>query len=129
MGALELLPVQNPLAMPRSTTECDKCGMKQSKYPGKEKASGFILLMDLLIVILAQHMPAKALADLIREHYKRIWRVLEHYVQVASSNEDFSEVYSVGVDETSKGNNLINESISDSRPQQASKLNPNFRVF
>jgi transposase len=62
-----------------------------------------------LIVLMAQHMTVKAVADLIGEHDTRIWRVLEHYVQEARSNEDFSEVQSVGVDETSraKGHNYV----------------------
>ena len=90
-------------------TECDKCGVKQVKIPWARKSSGFTLLMDSLIVLLAQHMPAKTVADLIGEHDTRIWRVLEHYVRVARSNEDFSKVHSVGVDETSraKGHNYI----------------------
>jgi transposase len=54
-------------------------------------------------------MPAKAVADLVGEHDTRIWRVLEHYVVKARSEEDFSQVKSVGVDETSraKGHNYI----------------------
>ena len=60
-------------------------------------------------VILAQYMPVKTVAELIGEHDTRIWRVLEHYVQEARSNEDYSEVQSVGVDETSraKGHNYV----------------------
>ncbi len=90
-------------------TECDECGVKQVKVPWARKSSGFTLLMDSLIVLLAQHMPAKTVADLIGEYDTRIWRVLEHYVQEARSNEDFSKVHSVGVDETSraKGHNYV----------------------
>ena len=90
-------------------TECEDCGVKQVKVPWARKSSGFTLLMDSMIVILAQHMPVKTVADIIREHDTRIWRVLEHYVQEARSNEDFSNVHSVGVDETSraKGHNYI----------------------
>jgi transposase len=46
---------------------------------------------------------------MIGEHDTRLWRVLEHYVLEARSNEDFSEVKSVGVDETSraKGHNYV----------------------
>ena len=58
--------------------------------------------MDSLIVLMAQHMTVKTVADLVGEHDTRIWRVLEHYVQEARSNEDFSETQSVGVDETSR---------------------------
>ena len=90
-------------------TECEDCGVKQVKVPWARKGSGFTLLMDSMIVILAQHMPAKTVADIIGEHDTLIWRVLEHYVQEARSNEDFSNVHSVGVDETSraKGHNYI----------------------
>ena len=90
-------------------TECEKCGVKQVKVPWARKSSGFTLLMDSWIVLMAQNMTVKAAADLIGEHDTRIWRVLEHYVQEARSNEDFSEVDSVGVDETSraKGHNYI----------------------
>jgi len=90
-------------------TEGETCGVKQAKVPWARKSSGFTLLMDSLIVLMAQHMTVKAVADLIGEHDTRIWRVLEHYVQEARSNEDFSEVQSVGVDETSraKGHNYV----------------------
>jgi transposase len=89
--------------------ECEKCGAKQVKVPWARKSSGFTLLMDSFILVMAQHMPVKTLADLIDEHDTRIWRVLDHYVQEARSNEDFSEIHSVGVDETSraKGHNYI----------------------
>jgi transposase len=54
-------------------------------------------------------MPVKAVADLIGEHDTRIWRVLEYYILEARSEEDFSKVKSMGVDETSKakGHNYV----------------------
>jgi transposase len=58
--------------------------------------------MDSLIVLMAQHMTVTAIAEMIDEHDTRIWRVLEHYVLDARSQEDFSKVKSVGVDETSR---------------------------
>jgi transposase len=83
--------------------------LSKSKYPGQKKNSGFTLLMDPLIVLMAQNMPVKVVADLIGEHDTRIWRVLEYYVREARSNEDFSKVHSIGVDETSraKGHNYV----------------------
>jgi transposase len=47
-------------------------------------------------------MTVTAIAEMIDEHDTRIWRVLEHYVLDARSQEDFSKVKSVGVDETSR---------------------------
>ena len=83
-------------------TECESCGVKQVKVQWARKGSGFTLLMDSLIVLMAQCMPIKAVADLIGEHDTRIWRVLEHYVLKARSEVDLSDVKSVGVDETSR---------------------------
>jgi len=90
-------------------TNCERCGVKVIKVPWARKGSGFSLLMDSLIILMAQHMPVKSVADLIGEHDTRIWRVLDHYVSKARSEEAFSEVKSVGVDETSraKGHNYI----------------------
>ncbi len=72
------------------------------RFLGQEKVAGFPSSWDSLIVLMAQHMPVKSVADLIGEYDTRIWRVLDHYVLKARSDEDFSEVESVGVDETSR---------------------------
>ena len=45
-------------------TKCEKCGVKQVKVPWARKSSGFTLLMDSMIVLMAQHMPIKRVADL-----------------------------------------------------------------
>ena len=83
-------------------TKCEDCGVKQVKVPWARKGSGFTLLMDSMIVLMAQHMTVTAIAEMIDEHDTRIWRVLGHYVAEARSHEDFSKVKSVGVDETSR---------------------------
>jgi hypothetical protein len=59
------------------------------------------LLMDSLILILAQNMPIQSVAEIIGEHDTRIWRVLSHYIPESRSGEDHSQVKVVGVDETS----------------------------
>ena len=48
-------------------------------------------------------------ARLVDEHDTRLWRVLQHYVEKARAEADFSEVTMIGVDETSrsKGHNYI----------------------
>ena len=68
---------------------------------------------------MAQYMTVTAIAEMIDEHDTRIWRVLQYYVAEARSNEDFSMVKSIGVDETSraKGHKYVSEFIDldDSR--------------
>lgn len=83
-------------------TECEDCGVKQVKVPWARKSSGFTLLMDSLIVLMSQCMTVSAIAEMIDEHDTRIWRVIRYYVEQARSQEDLSEVKSVGIDETSR---------------------------
>jgi transposase len=90
-------------------TNCDSCGIKQIKVPWARKGSGFTLLLDSMILLMAKSMSVNAIAKMIDEHDTRIWRILKYYVQVARSSEDYSKIDSVGVDETSraKGHNYV----------------------
>ena len=58
---------------------------------------------------MAKEMPVNAIARLVGEHDTRIWRVLHHYVEEARSEQDYSRVCTVGMDETSskRGHNYI----------------------
>jgi transposase len=47
-------------------------------------------------------MTAAQAARLIDEHDTRLWRVLQHYVDKARAEADFSQVTTIGVDETSR---------------------------
>jgi transposase len=83
-------------------TECQKCrSVRLIDVPWARRHAGFTLLMDSLILLLAQNMPVIAVAAIIGEHDTRIWRVLSHYIPKSRSNEDHSEAKVVGVDETS----------------------------
>jgi len=80
--------------------QCSICGIHQVKIPWAREQSGFTLWMDALIVILARKMTISAIAGHIDEHDTRIWRVVGHYVEEARSEQDFSTVTAVGIDET-----------------------------
>jgi len=69
--------------------------------PWARRSTGFTLLMDSMILLLAQNMPVNAVAEIIDEHDTRIWRVLSYYIPESRAKEDHSEVKVVGVDETS----------------------------
>jgi transposase len=77
------------------------CGVKQVQVPWARTGSGFTLLFEALVMFLVREMPVKAAATLLGEHDTRIWRVLDHYVQSARAQADYSEVKRVGIDETS----------------------------
>jgi transposase len=90
--------------------ECPDHGVKTVEVPWSRPGSGFTLLMEAFILVLVQGgMTAAQAARLIGEHDTRLWRVLQHYVEKARSEADFSEVTAIGVDETSrsKGHHYI----------------------
>jgi transposase len=83
-------------------TICQKCGsIRLIDVPWARRSTGFTLLMDALILLLAQNMTVSAVAEIIGEHDTRIWRVLSYYIPESRSKEDYSQVKIVGVDETS----------------------------
>jgi len=59
--------------------------------------------MEAYIVLLVQSgmTPAQA-GRMLREHDTRVWRVLVHHVEKAREQADFSEIHTIGVDETSR---------------------------
>jgi transposase len=94
--------------LPRVT--CGGCGKtSQVTPPWTRPGSGFTLLMEALLVALCQQMPVRAVARLLGVSDGSIWRVLDHYVEAARSQEDFSAVQRVGIDETAsrRGHNYI----------------------
>jgi transposase len=80
---------------------CPEHGTRQVSVPWAREGSGFTLLFEAFVLELAPHMPVAAIARMVGEHDTRIWRVLEHYVEAAREELDFSEVERVGMDETS----------------------------
>jgi len=88
---------------------CRKCGVKLVQVPWARPGSGFTLLFEALVMMLAREMPVKALSKIVKEHDTRLWRILNHYVSEARAEADFSSVKEVGVDETSsrRGHNYV----------------------
>ena len=89
--------------------KCPNCGVILVDIPWARKRSGFSLLMESLILIMAKDMPISKVASLLGEDDGRIWRVVDHYVSKARENEDYSNVQVIGFDETSsrRGHNYI----------------------
>lgn len=93
---------------PRTT--CPEHGVKTVEVPWARPGAGFTLLMEAFILTLVQHgMTPHQVSGIIGEHDTRIWRLLEHHVEQARAEADYSDVTAIGVDETSrrKGQNYI----------------------
>ncbi len=80
--------------------DCPQCGVHRVAVPWSRRDSGFTLLFEALVLMLAKSMPILALARFVGEHDTLIWRIVTHYVDAARARADHSAVTQVGVDET-----------------------------
>jgi transposase len=85
--------------VPRVT--CAEHGVLQVEVPWARAGSGFTLMMEGMILLLAQQMSVSAAARLLRTTDHRLWRVIDHYVTAAHRDKDWSKVRRILVDETS----------------------------
>jgi transposase len=99
--------------------KCTACGVKTVPVPWARPGSGFTLLFEAFVLMLAGQMPVGPLARIVGEHDTRLWRVLDHYVEEARGREDFSEVKAVGVDETGarRGHDYISLFVDMRKPK------------
>lgn len=81
--------------------DCPEHGVLQVEVPWARAGSGFTLMMEGMILLLAQQMSVSAAARLLRTTDHRLWRVIDHYVMGAHRDKDWSKVRRILVDETS----------------------------
>jgi transposase len=83
--------------------QCPEHGVKTVAVPWARPGSGFTLLMEAFIMLLVQGgMPPRQVGRLIGKHDTLVWRVVRRYVEQAHARADWSEVRTVGMDETSR---------------------------
>ncbi len=105
--------------------DCPEHGVKTVAVPWARPNVGFTLLMEAYILLLIQSgMAPRQVARAIGEHDTRIWRLVHHYVDKARERADFSEVRTVGVDETSRarGHDYISVFLDLLGPEQGRVL-------
>lgn len=64
--------------------------------------NGFTMLFEALVLQLASHMPVHTVSQIIKTSDYKIWSMLERYVNLALSKNDYSQLTAIGMDETSK---------------------------
>ena len=80
--------------------DCSQCGIHRVAVPWARSDSGFTLLFEALVVMLAKSMPVLAVARFVGEHDTLVWRIVTYYVDAARAKADHSMVTQVGIDET-----------------------------
>lgn len=107
---LNFFQYQAYIHAPVPRVRCDACAKTtQLEVPWARPNSGFTLLMEALLVTMCKAMPVRQVAQLLGVSDMRIWRTLDHYVEQARAQEDFSSAVSIGIDETAarRGHNYI----------------------
>jgi transposase len=86
--------------MPRVKLPDGSVRLQEPEFAGR--LSGFTLLFEALILMLAQQMPFTAVARIVGESVHRVMAVCERYVELALAAADFSQVKALAIDETSR---------------------------
>lgn len=90
------------LVAPVPRTSCKVHGVLTATVPWARDGSGFTLLFEAFVMLMAPEMPMRALARALGEHDTRLWRVVQAHVEEARERVDMSEVKDMVVDETSQ---------------------------
>ena len=69
--------------------------------PWAETGSGFTLLFEAFVMLLAEQMPVAAIARLVQEEDTRLWRLIARLVEAAQAAANWSQVSAIAIDETS----------------------------
>jgi transposase len=77
--------------------------------PWASEGSGFTLLFEAFVMLLAQQMPVAAIGRLVNEEDTRLWRLIVRVVEDAHAAADWSEVSSIAIDETKR--NVLNNCV------------------
>ena len=80
---------------------CRQDGVHLAQVPWASEGSGFTLLFEAFVMLLAQQMPVAAISRLVNEEDTRLWRLIARVVKDAHAAADWSEVSSIAIDETS----------------------------
>jgi transposase len=72
-----------------------------TELPWASAGSGFTLLFEAFVMLLAEQMPVAAIARLVQEEDTRLWRLISRLVEAAHAAADWSQVSSIAIDETS----------------------------
>jgi transposase len=76
--------------------------VKSIVAPWEGLSNGFTLLFEAFLLQLCQAMPVSKVADITKTSDDKLWRMLEKYIDQTRTQEDFKEITSIGMDETSR---------------------------
>ena len=79
---------------------CPRDGVRLSEVPWASAESGFTLLFEAMVMLLAAEMPISDVAQMMGEQDTRLWRLIRRLVDKAHAEKDWSKVKAIAIDET-----------------------------
>jgi len=76
--------------------------VKRITTPWEGISNGFTLLFEAFLLQLCQAMPVNKVATITKTSDDKLWSMLEKYTDQTREYEDFKEIISIGLDETSR---------------------------
>ena len=73
-----------------------ECGVYVVAVPWARPGSGFTLLFEALVMMMAKAMPVIAAGRIVNEYDTLVWRIVTHYVDAARAKADHSTVTQIG---------------------------------
>jgi len=103
--------------VPRVTLPDGRVVLVEPGFAGK--LSGFTLLFEAMVLMLAQQMPFAAVARIVDVSAYRVQAMCEKYVELAEAQADLSDVTALAIDETSyrRGQNYVTLA-ADAEPER-----------
>ena len=102
MAAFELLSVPLRVVANVPRVWCREDGVHLiTELPWASAGSGFTLLFEAFVMLLAEQMPVAAIARVVQEEDTRLWRLISRLVEAAHVAADWSQVSSIAIDDTS----------------------------
>ena len=81
--------------------KCEDHGVKQINVPWTRKGSSFTLLFEAFAMTLVRNMIVNSVAKILGIYSDRLYRIIDHYAEIAYSSVEFNDITSIGIDETS----------------------------
>lgn len=90
-------------------TDCPEHGVKRIVVPWAREGSAFTLLFEQVALMLVREMPVLAAARQVGITDKRLWRIIDHYVEQALKRLDLATLKAIAFDETAskRGHNYV----------------------
>src|SRR4030095_13374543 len=77
--------------------DCVAHGARMITVPWASAGSGFTLLFEAFVMLLAAQMPVSRVAELVEEEDTRLWRLIRRRVEEAHAFSDWSEVRAIAI--------------------------------